>query len=273
MAPQRHLHGETLWRERLRRIDSKVDQIHIPDTDTSQDQEWCEVEYEGKRKKIRFHDYDCVYDIPGCYEELFYEHLKCCSPERVVGLLDEVMQDFDDPTEKLSVLDVGAGNGMVGDEFYNLGARKIVGIDIIPEAKTATDRDRPEVYDDYLVTDLTDLPEQHEELLRKHGFNCLSTVAALGFGDIPSKAFLKALDLISTPGWMAFNIKEEFLNDSDQGGFCKLIRQLSRENIIQIQAYRRYRHRLATCGKPLYYVAVVARKLKDLPDHMMGHED
>ena len=35
-----------------------------------------------------------------------------------------------------------AGNGMVGQELRAIGAEHIVGIDIIPEAATATARDR-----------------------------------------------------------------------------------------------------------------------------------
>ena len=53
-------------------------------------------------------------------------------------------------------------------------------------------------------------------------------------------------------------------------GFLPLIRRLVREEIIQFQAYRRYRHRLSITGKPLYYVAVVARKLEDVPDHFLS---
>lgn len=72
---------------------------------------------------------------------------------------------------------------------------------------------------------------------------------------------------------MAFNIKEDFLCERDETGFCELIRQLSRERIIQMQAYRRYQHRLSVTGKPLYYVAVVAKKLKGVPEHMIESFD
>ncbi len=263
------LQGESLWRNRLHNIDSKVEKIELPEVDTSQDTEWCEAVVAGQKRRLRFHDYHEIYKIPGLYEQLFYDNLQCCSPYRVVSLLEEVMQDAGEDMSKLRIFDVGAGNGMVGDEFHSHGAEAVVGVDIIPEAKEATERDRPGVYADYLVTDLTDLPEQDEEKLRKHRFNCLCTVAALGFGDMPSKAFLKSLDLICTPGWMTFNIKEAFLNNEDKTGFCKLIQDLSNEGVIQIQAYRRYQHRLSTNGKPLHYLAMVAKKMKDLPDHFM----
>ncbi len=263
---------DALWRQSLDRIDSHVEEIRFPEVDearVSQDRETCEVVVDGKRLRVRFHDYDEVFRIPGLYEKLFYEELECCSPSRVVGLLEEVLEDDDEATDGLAVLDVGAGNGMVGEEFEVRGVRKIVGVDIIEEAKEAALRDRPEVYDDYHVTDLTDLPEPLEERLREENLNCLSTVAALGFGDIPAEAFLKALDVIETPGWIAFNIKEDFLREADTTGFCELIRALAREEIIQIQAYRRYRHRVSITGEPLYYVAMVAKKLRDVSDHLM----
>lgn len=263
------------WPKRYQEIESRVEHIDMPDVDgegPDQDGEWCQAVIDGETKSVRFHDYDELYKVPGFYEKLFYEELKCCSPSRVTRLLDDVIADFEGENHaRLRVLDVGAGNGMVGDELHRRGVEKIVGIDIIPEAKQAADRDRPEVYEDYLVTDLTDLPEQHEEALRNKRFNCLSTVAALGFGDIPPKAFLKALDLISTPGWVVFNIKEDFIDDHDASGFCQLIHHLSKTGVIQIQAYRRYRHRLSIQGEPLYYVAVVARKLEDVHDDVMDY--
>ncbi len=262
-----------LWKQSLKRIPCRVQALRLPERherELSQDQEWCEVVIGGQARRLRFHDYSDIYGIPGLYERLFYERLKCTSPGRVCGLLADVLQDWPEEPEDLRVLDLGAGNGMVGEELKELGADYVVGADIIPEAKQAALRDRPGTYGQYYVSDFTDLPEQDEERLRARSLNCLSTVAALGFGDIPPRAFLKALDLIATPGWIAFNIKEDFLSEKDSTGFCKLIRSLSRREVIQIQAYRRYRHRFHSDGRPLHYVAMIARKLKDVPDAQMA---
>jgi hypothetical protein len=158
---------------------------------------------------------------------------------------------------------------MMGDELVGVGVRSIIGIDIIPSAKEATNRDRPDVYDDYFVADLTNLPEAEEEELRRADANCMTTVAALGFGDIPPLAFAKALDLIATPGWLAFNLKESFLSEQEESGFSALIRTLNREGYIQTLCYRRYQHRISTTGEPLFYVAVIARKLKDLDSELL----
>lgn len=263
------------WRQRLARIRSQVDQISIPQVasqEMPQDREWCDVVVAGKRRRIRFHDYQEIYRIPGLYEKLFYKSLGCRSPSRVVQLLEELMIEFGDDPRNLRVLDLGAGNGMVGDELYARQVQRIVGIDLLAEAKEAARRDRPEVYHNYFAVNLADLPEDVEEYLRRQRFNCLITVAALGFNDIPPTALIKALDLIDTPSWIALTIKEDFLREQDDSGFAGLIRQLSHHEIIQTQAYRRFRHRFSITGKPLFYVAMIARKLADVPEAFLQQQ-
>jgi len=253
------------WHKRLNESDNSIQDIHVPKhfvEGPDQDEEWCEVITNNKKRRIRFHDYNEVFGIPGLYEKLFYDTLECCSPSYVVNLLEDVANEWDADLKRFNVLDVGAGNGMVGDELRHRGVHKVVGVDIIDEAREATLRDRPGIYEDYHVTDLTHLSETDEKELRQYNINCLITVAALGYGDIPPQAFLKALDLISTPAWLAFNIKEDFLHESDQSGFSQLIRKLIHQDYIQPQCYRRYRHRISIAGKPLYYVAMIAKKHK-----------
>ena len=98
----------------------------------------------------------------------------------------------------------------------------------------------------------------------------MTTVAALGYADIPPLAFLRALDLLSTPAWLAFNIKEDFLHASDQSGFSRLIRQLIQEDYILPQCYRRYRHRLSIAGGPIYYIAMIAKKCKPVATELFA---
>lgn len=242
--------------------------LRFPDhgADLPQDEEWCELRVAQQWRRLRFHDYDEIYRVPGLYESLFYRALRCNSPKRVVGLLREVMADAGQRPDGLRVLDVGAGNGMVGEELRHLGVAAVHGIDIIAEARDATLRDRPWVYDEYHVVDLCDLPEPVEKRLRRAQLNALTVVAALGFGDVPAAAFLGALDLLEPRGWLAFNIKEDFIQDRDDSGFAELLRQLRSADVIRMQAYRRYRHRLSAQGRPLHYVAMVATKERDLPD-------
>lgn len=255
------------WRERLRHIDARFDHIRLPDVDSRampQDEEWCEVVLNGDRRRVRFHDYDQIYRIPGLYEKIFYERLQCCSPSRVVRLLASVVEDRGERLADLRVLDLGAGNGMVADELSWRGVRTLLGVDILPEAKEAALRDRPGIYQDYWVADFSKLPAPRLQELKHRDLNCLVSVAALGFDDIPTEAFLTALRAIRTPGWVAFNIKESFLYEEDGTGFSKLIQKLRCESTLQVEAYRRYRHRLSITGEPLYYVAMVATKIQDV---------
>lgn len=246
--------------------------LRLPQVAASLDQneEWCEARIGNQWRRIRLHDYGEIYNVPNLYESLFPRRLKCCSPERVVGLLEEVLSDFTQDMDDLRVLDMGAGNGMVADQLRRSGVKTIYGVDILPEARSAARRDRPRAYNDYFVCDLTESEHADFGQLKAAHLNTLVTVAALGYDDIPTKAFIQACNLIESPGWLAFNIKETFLDeDADQTGFCALVRRLRRQGYIQVQAYRRYRHRLSVTGTPLYYIAMVATKRKPIPMSML----
>ncbi len=230
-----------------------------------QDEEWCEVRLAAGWRRFRFHDYHAIYSIPGLYEQIFYDELKCDSPRTVCGLLrDQLDQNDEDPSD-LRVLDVGAGNGMVGEELQSLGARTLVGVDILEEAEMAAERDRPGVYDAYYTIDLTAMPSDVRRDLQRRELNTLVTVAALGFGDIPPLAFAEAYNLVSEGGWIVFTIKEDFLADHDGSGFSALIRRMLDEGVLDLLAKRRYRHRLSVAREPLHYMAMVAVKRNDVP--------
>lgn len=95
------------------------------------------------------------------------------------------------------------------------------------------------------------------------------TVAALGFGDIPTKAFIEAFNIITAEGWIAFNIKESFFDNSDESGFSKMIRELIFAEYLDVYHIERYRHRLSIEGEPLYYFAIVGRKNADVPEKFL----
>ncbi|MGE4157973.1 MAG: methyltransferase domain-containing protein [Planctomycetota bacterium] len=230
-----------------------------------QDQAFFEIEESGNSQLVRFHDYAAIYKRPGLYEQLFYDRLKCCSPAKVAGILLKVVGDYGHSVNELRVLDVGAGNGMVGEEIMKEGVARLVGLDIIPEAKIALERDRPGLYDDYYVTDLTRTHPEELEELRTWRFDAMLSVAALGFGDIPPLAFVTAFNLVETPGWVAFNIKESFLDADDGSGFSDLVRHLIFDKYIQIHHMERYSHRVSIDGKKLFYYAIAAMKIRDFP--------
>jgi len=224
------------------------------------DEEWFELEQAGERRQLKLHDYDALYEVPGLYETLVYDKLKCTSPGRVVAQLQRALIASGESPEHLRVLDLGAGNGVVGEVLRRQGVDALIGVDIISEAAQAARRDRPEVFDDYLVTDLAQPQPEVEQRLRDFSPNSLVTVAALGFGDIPSEAFVKAFNLLPIDGWLAICIKDSFLEEGDDSRFGKLIRSIVAGGMIEVLSRERYVHRMSIAGEKLFYVALVARK-------------
>ena len=66
-------------------IKQSIPCIALPEPSLSmeQDSEWCVIRDEGQWQEIRFHDYEEIYMIPGLYERLFYDILKCNSPTTI----------------------------------------------------------------------------------------------------------------------------------------------------------------------------------------------
>lgn len=241
--------------------------VHLPRgaRGLEQDEEWCELRNAEGTRRIRFHDYDEIYAVPGLYERLFYDELHCRSPRVVRAMLEIEMCKRDVDPEDLSVLDVGAGNGMVGEELARMGAESLVAVDILDEAAEAAERDRPGVYDDYFVCDLADPPRAAHEALEGTRFNCMTSVAALGFGDIPPAAFAAAYNYVEDDGLVVFTIKEDFLADGEDSGFAGLVGRMMREGTLKPLADERYPHRLSAAGEWLHYRAIVASKEADVP--------
>ncbi|MBI1338909.1 methyltransferase domain-containing protein [bacterium] len=253
-------------------IQTHTHRIKFPPVDAqdlSQSEAYFYVTEGGEEQRFRFHDYDKIYARPGLYEQVFYDRLKCCSPEKVGEVLNAAVTASGESIEEMRVLDLGAGNGAMGEVMKGYGASRIVGADIIEEARAAALRDRPGVYDDYHVADFTALRDEERSRLEGWSFNCLTSVAALGFGDIPPAAFFEALRLVKVGGWAAFNIKETFLDSSDRSGFSRYIRKLIFSEHLELHHLERYRHRLSLDGEPLFYFALVARKTKHLPREML----
>ena len=238
----------------------------VKTNDLGQDEEYFFLtEPDGQERKILFHDYTEIYKIKGLYEQLFYERLKCNSPSKVLEALRYSLSQVHEHFTELRVLDLGAGNGMMGEKLRKHGVSRLVGADIIPEAKEATDRDRPMIYDAYYIEDFCKLTKQQNKNIQEWSLNCLTTVAALGFGDIPAKAFTEAFNILQSKGWIAFNIKETFLDKSDESGFSVAIRELIFSEYLDVYYLERYQHRLSMEGQPLYYFAIAGRKNADIP--------
>jgi predicted TPR repeat methyltransferase len=247
--------------------------IQFPRTDfhgMDQDESWFHLVEGDARTKLRFHDYAALYARPGLYEQLYYDRLKCTSPSKVRSILESALRSAQREVSQLRVLDLGAGNGMMGEELKRIGVARLVGVDIVSEARDAALRDRPDVYDEYYVTDLTQPAPAVLQELQSWGFDAMTSVAALGFGDIPPRAFLAAMNLVREDGWVAFNVKETFLGQADRSGFSRLVRALIADRMLDVHHLERYRHRLSIEGEPLYYFALVARKGKAIDEQLLA---
>jgi predicted TPR repeat methyltransferase len=248
-------------------MNPKRHRIRLPEIDFSRKPEsdvYFLLDNEHGSERVRFHDYDRIYSVPGLYEQLFYDRFKCDSPRFLAQRLNEVVTRAGEDLHSLRTLDFGAGNGMVGEALMRYGVSRLVGVDISESALEALERDRPGLYDAYYVADLSRPdPDIRESLITWH-FTCMTTVAALGFNDIPESAFREAFNLVADNGWIAFNIKETFLGESDQGGFSTLIKRLIAGESLHLHHLERYRHRISSEGNPLYYYAAIGRKLAPL---------
>ena len=228
--------------------------------DLDQDEEYVTLKNGNETEKILLHDYEKVYQIPGLYEKVLYDRLKCCSPHMLCRLMDKAMETHPVDNETLRVLDFGAGNGVAGETLKEeIGCDTIVGVDILPEAKQAALRDRPDLYDEYMVADFTNLDSAEKEKLTEYDFNALLSVAALGYDHIGTQAFLTAFEMVSDDAWVAFNIKDRFLTEADDTGFKDTIQTLM-DDRLEVFASKRYVHRLSITDEELYYVGIVGKK-------------
>jgi len=80
---------------------------------------------------LRFHDDGEIYKRPYLYEQLFYDRLKCSSPQKAKDVLNQVLKNNRVEMTELRVLELGAGNGMVGEI---LDVSRMIGIDISEDA-------------------------------------------------------------------------------------------------------------------------------------------
>ena len=244
-------------------------QIRFPSTNTQslqQDQVYFYLRENDEEVQLRFHDYGEIYNRPGLYEQVFYDRLKCNSPRKAYEIMCKVLRDNRCELSELRFLDLGAGNGMVGELF---DVARAVGIDISPEASKACERDRPSAYDAYYIADLCALDPTVEEELRGWQLDSMTCIAALGFGDIPAKAFATAFNLIQIGGWICFNVKETFLHESDKTGFSHMVKHLLVTDTLEVHHLERYRHRVSIDGQPLFYYMLVGRKQIDISEKII----
>ena len=223
-------------------------------------EEYFFIVQDGKDRKLRLHDYAEVYSIPGLYEYLALEKLRYQSPGVLSSLLIEKVTQAGGKVEDLVVLEIGAGSGLFGRALANLGVKSITGVDIVPEAAVAAEREYPGIYENYYAEDLANLSKITYEVLTNRGFNCLVCCSALSSGHIPNQALTTALNTIIPNGWIAFNVAKDVWENEGEGGFVQMHPWVAQTDMLELVTTNAYQHRIYMDGRPLEYIAVIGRK-------------
>lgn len=226
------------------------------------DDEYFLLDEDGAVRQIRLFDYQALFRRPGLYEQVVHERLHCRSPKLMAAWLAESVAAAGGEVEALRILDVGAGNGCVGEELARLGVARLVGVDVLAEAKLAAYRDRPGVYDAYHLVDPEGSVAALTQTLSCLSTNCLVAIAALGPEHLPADAFITYFDLLDDGGWLCFNIRADFVETGDARGFAALARDLISDGCLEVHLMRRYTHRRSIHGDALDYLAVIGRKVR-----------
>jgi SAM-dependent methyltransferase len=204
---------------------------------------------------VHLHEYTRIYAVPGLYEHVVQKRLQCRSPQvAAAGFLRAVARLGLEPGS-MTVLDVGAGTGAVGELLRRGGVAQVVGVDSLPAARVASLRDRPSVYADYVVGDFS-RDGALRETLRPYALGGLVSAGAFGGTHATPQALKNALAVLPPGAPVAFTIDERWMDESDPDGFGATVEQLVAGGELAVLERTRFQHRVTTTGEPIYYQLV-----------------
>lgn len=214
---------------------------------------------DGGDERIVLHDYARVYAVPGLYEEVVQHRLQCASPATVAGALVEAAEAEGRSADGLRAFDLGAGNGVVGEELRDRGVTVVAGADGVDEARDAAHRDRPGLYAHYLVGERLDVDEVRT-LVRDEGLTALVAAGAVGEGHVPVDALAQLWDAFPPGSFLALT-----LAGGEGGRDATDVEQMiadtaASEHPSRTVVRRPFRHRVSMAGDELYYLVLVAVK-------------
>jgi predicted TPR repeat methyltransferase len=201
---------------------------------------------DGHVERFTMHDYARVYAVPGLYEEVVQRMLRCATPDKIAELLAGSAHD------DLRVLDLGAGNGVSGEALAAAGARPVVAIDVEPEARVATLRDRPGLYELVLTADVAALTSDEAAAIRALRPNALTLVGALGNDHVAPEGLAAAAALLTDDALIAY----AYPDYEDDAALQQALADLG---VIAETARERYVHRRTAAGGVRTWEAVVVR--------------
>jgi hypothetical protein len=207
---------------------------------------------------VHLHDYARLYGVPGLYERVVQKLLGCRSPQVAAQGLSRALDTLGLDPADLTVLDLGAGTGLVGELTSDLRVGAVVGLDALAAAREACLRDRPGVYRDYMVGDLADPAPGLLARLRDRGLGGLVAAGALGGTHAPSTALATALALLPPGAPVSLTIDERWLQTDGPGGFRRAVSELLSSGALRTIERSRFYHRATTAGEPIYYELLVA---------------
>lgn len=202
----------------------------------------------GRVERLALHEYGRLYAVPGLYDAVVQEALACATPDRLAAMLAGAARELGLAPDEVRILDAGAGSGASGAAQRAHGLRPVIGLDLEPAARTAALRDRPGLYSDYHVADLTALTAAQERAIRAAAPNALAMVGAVGGGHLPPAAVRAATHLLAPPGLVAYGY-DPALGPDPLAAVMAGARVLARE---------RYVHRRSAAGGHRDAVGIVA---------------
>jgi hypothetical protein len=209
---------------------------------------------------VHLHDYERLYGVPGLYEHIVQHLLGCCSPQVAVdGLAGALAQLKVDPTGVV-LLDLGAGTGLVGELASEIGVSTIIGFDALPAARTACLRDRPGVYQEYLLGDLAAGEPRLLADIRRHRPTALVSAGAMGGTHAPAPALANALAVLPADAPIVFTIDEHWMQTDAPGGYRTAMKRLLDSGELRLLRRSRFQHRVTTTGEPIHYELIVGAR-------------
>ncbi len=207
----------------------------------------------GILEVIHLHDYDRIYRTPELYEHIVQELLQCTSPQVVADGLLRAVERLGVAPERLTLLDLGAGTGLVGELVAARGITDVIGVDALESARQACLRDRPGVYRDYLVGDLA----RDDGLLVKElallEASAMTGAGAFGGTHAPAQTLESSLALLPEGAPVAFTIAEQWTQSDGPGAFRTPLAQMIEEGRLRLIERSRFQHRISTTGEPIFY--------------------
>ena len=206
----------------------------------------------SEHETVHLHEYTRIYAVPGLYEHVVQDLLQCRSPQVAAEGYLRVVERLGLEPGSMTVLDVGAGTGAVGELLRRDGVARVVGVDSLPDARVASLRDRPGVYADYVVGNFSHDGALREELL-PYGLGGLVSAGAFGGTHATPQALRNALAALPSGAPVAFTIDERWMDESDPDGFGATVEQLVADGDLAVLERTRFQHRVTTTGEPIFY--------------------